>query len=232
MTSAIRQLLDEISWEGNATKYRDGGRGLENVLTTEVFQALDFLPRAEFLGQVLRHAHGAEAAREVAVTSIEAASVDVLPGDLVHAELGFRAQPDVLVQSDTAYVLVEAKRIRRSSFGPEQLAREVLAVRQEAAGRSPLVLVVTGAEPPIAVRDHGRMALLDAVSLGASLMSERLGRVIEIPGAEAEVAFITWSEVAEVVDTALPSASAAAGPSASTLERLVRTVIEAVSEHS
>ena len=56
MVSAIDRLLDELSWEGNARKYRGGGRGLENVLTAEVFQALDFLPRDAFLGAVLRGA--------------------------------------------------------------------------------------------------------------------------------------------------------------------------------
>ena len=53
MVSAVRRLLDELSWEGNARRYRDGGLGLENVVTTEVFQALDFLPRQAFLGRVL-----------------------------------------------------------------------------------------------------------------------------------------------------------------------------------
>lgn len=33
MTSAIRRLLEEISWEGNAAKFHDGGLGKENVLT-------------------------------------------------------------------------------------------------------------------------------------------------------------------------------------------------------
>ena len=50
MVCAVRCLLDELSWEGNAWKYREGGLGLENVLTAEVFQALDFLPREAFLG--------------------------------------------------------------------------------------------------------------------------------------------------------------------------------------
>ena len=40
--SAMGRLLEEISWEGNARKYRHGGRGLENVLTAEFFLALDF----------------------------------------------------------------------------------------------------------------------------------------------------------------------------------------------
>ena len=56
--SALCSLSNEISWEGNARKYRHGGPGLENVLTVEVFQALDFLPRTEFLGRIIQSADG------------------------------------------------------------------------------------------------------------------------------------------------------------------------------
>ena len=79
MSSAIRRLLDEISWEGNASKYRDGGLGKETVLTAEVLQALDFLPREAFLGQVLRMAHGADLARAHASSDAEHLVFDVLP---------------------------------------------------------------------------------------------------------------------------------------------------------
>lgn len=44
----IGRLLHEISWEGNARPYREGGRGRENVLTAEVFLVLDFLPAQLF----------------------------------------------------------------------------------------------------------------------------------------------------------------------------------------
>ena len=48
--SIIGSLLSEISWEASkTTRYRDGGQGLENVLTTEVLQVLYFLPRQHFL---------------------------------------------------------------------------------------------------------------------------------------------------------------------------------------
>jgi len=40
--TAITRMLSDISWEGKLVtkKYRDGGRQKENVLTTEVFHAL------------------------------------------------------------------------------------------------------------------------------------------------------------------------------------------------
>ena len=56
-TSPMGRLLEELSWEGNARKYRGGGRGLENVLVTEVFSLLDQLPRSTFLGAVLTSRH-------------------------------------------------------------------------------------------------------------------------------------------------------------------------------
>lgn len=80
--SAIGRLLDEISWEGNARKYRDGGIGKENVSTTEVFSALGFLPRTAFLGAVIAAAVGADAARAALIADIEVAAVEVLSGDL------------------------------------------------------------------------------------------------------------------------------------------------------
>lgn len=57
--SVIGRLLEEISWEGSRVKqYREGGRGLENVLTAEVLLPLTYLPRGPFLAPVLRSAHG------------------------------------------------------------------------------------------------------------------------------------------------------------------------------
>jgi hypothetical protein len=84
VVSAVRRLLDELSWEGNARKYRNGGVGLENVITTEVFQAVDFLPRQAFLGRVLASASGASMAQ--ARGDVEQLSVDLLPGNLAHPD--------------------------------------------------------------------------------------------------------------------------------------------------
>jgi hypothetical protein len=50
----LGRLLEELSWVGNTIKdYREGGRGFENVLTAEVLQSLDFLPRQSFLGSIV-----------------------------------------------------------------------------------------------------------------------------------------------------------------------------------
>ena len=69
--SVIGRLLEEISWEGSRVKqYREGGRGMENVLTAEVLLPLTYLPRAPFLAPVLRSAHGASAAVELAAAEL------------------------------------------------------------------------------------------------------------------------------------------------------------------
>jgi len=63
LPTTINRLLAEVSWEGSKIanykvgKAHEGGRGFENVLTAEVFNALDFLPREHFLGSILASAH-------------------------------------------------------------------------------------------------------------------------------------------------------------------------------
>ncbi len=82
--SVISRLLREVSWEGrNVNRYRDGGRGMENALTVEVFQGTSNLPRNLFLREVLRCAHDAEQTRFAAADEVERADLDVLPGSLL-----------------------------------------------------------------------------------------------------------------------------------------------------
>ena len=54
----------------------------ENVLTVEVFQTLDFLPRTDFLGSVLRAAHGAKDVRDRLIADIENTTIEMLVGDI------------------------------------------------------------------------------------------------------------------------------------------------------
>ena len=59
----LTNLLDELSFEGNAKTYHGGGRGRENVLTVEVFDALTLLPRNALLGAVMPASVGADLGR-------------------------------------------------------------------------------------------------------------------------------------------------------------------------
>ena len=151
-SSPIGRLLWEISWEGNAKRYHEGGRGRENVLTTEVFAALDYLPRTAFLGEVLRAAHGADHARRSVAATIELAELRVLPGDVRGASANgepttWTVQPDVRLDTPTTLCLIEAKRIRSSSFQKHQIARTLHALLGEAGDRTPLLLLVLGEAP-------------------------------------------------------------------------------------
>jgi hypothetical protein len=161
--SPTGRLLEELSWEGNARKYREGGRGLENVLITEVFAALDLLPRDAFLGSVLRRAHGGDQARIVAAAGVEEARVDVLPGGPDLYPGGPNIQPDAILEMPEAMVLVEAKRIRAGAFQPEQLAREYLCLLRDFSRPTRLLLLILPVPPPIVVRGHGRLSINNAI---------------------------------------------------------------------
>lgn len=232
MVSAVRRLLDELSWEGNARKYRDGGLGLENVLTTEVFQALDFLPREDFLGAVLRAATGADEAREQLAGEAEQAVVDLLPGDLVEPDLSLRVQPDAVITSPSSYVFVEAKRIRTSSFSVEQVARELLVTAHHSRGRRPLLLLVLGAAPPLRVKGHGLIGVAEALQLGTDLIAARLGREVRPLDADTSIAYITWSEIAAQVERVAARYADTAVGTPGTVRRLAASLVEAVQVHA
>lgn len=199
--SAIGRLLEGVSWEGaSVRKYRAGGRGLENVLTTQVLQLLDYLPRPVFLADVFRRAHGADAVREAVAAQAEELRLTVLPDELSLPPRRVVVQPDAIAETDRVYVLVEAKRIRSSSFQPEQLGREYLGLVRQAEQRRPLLLLILGEEPPVFVQGHGRMSISEAVEdqlrRVASNVDYSRGDVEELGGRIGErVAWTTWKEI-------------------------------------
>lgn len=203
-TSVIGRLLEEISWE-TATRYRQGGRGFENVLTAEVLAGLDFLPRAHFLGSLLRHARGADVVRSNLADDAEAIEISFLPGDLKINGTGetddsFRVQPDALFTSSEVYAIVEAKRIRSNAFQVEQLAREYVAAISNAGPRKPIVLLL-GAAPPVRVKGHGRLTIEEAVERYLDVVLQRAGDIgylkADLLARIPEVfCWITWDDVA------------------------------------
>jgi len=201
--SAVERLLSEVSWD-KPKRYRKGGHGLENVLTAEVFQALDFLPRTAFLASVLRCAKGAPAAVEALAAQAEDARVSILPGDIFLEPLNERgqskvyAQPDVVIESPGVFCWVEAKRFGRSSFQVEQLAKEHALVAQCAGHRAPLLLLVLPDSPPVPVESHGRMTIEDAINQGAQAIRQRFD--VDLGGSDTAaiadaVAVVTWDEI-------------------------------------
>jgi hypothetical protein len=210
--SLLGRLLEEISWEGNARHYREGGRGRENVLTAEVFQALDFLPRAAFLGRILESLlGGALDAVKVLSKEVEQLTFSFLPGDIfLDKTTEFCVQPDVVIESPSVYCLVEAKRIKPGAFQAEQLAREYLAVVQEAQdrGRQALLLLVLPENPPVAVSGYGRLEIREAIANSLTLVLLRCDHAFQPPeellsDVSSVVAHTTWTALAQAIDAGL-----------------------------
>jgi len=236
--------LQEISWSGSSVRaYRDGGRGHENVLTAEALMALDFLPRRHFLGEVLLAARGADRARQLLAAESEEATVTLLPDQLLIPSVesaghdGIVVQPDAEITSPGCYALVEAKRIRRSQFAPEQLAREYLAALQYADRKSPLLLLVLGSQPPVPVAGMGRLSIVDAVDAGLPTVLDRVaGHTRErsdLLDRHGElVAWITWWDLADAVVRQQASFGASDPSIDACVSRLVESALTAVKRHS
>jgi hypothetical protein len=201
--SIVGRLLGELSWEGRKiTDYRRGGRGYENVLMAEVLQALDFLPRAAFLGSAIRALHDSATPKDVLAAEIEDADVLVLPGDMYLTAKDSRkisVQPDAVITSPSVYCILEAKRIRTSCFQPQQLAREFVLAHQLAESRQPFLLLLLGSPPPVPIQGRGRMTVRNAILSGLpSILDEpeveSLARHVE-----DTIAWITWAELAALI---------------------------------
>lgn len=137
--SVINRLLQEVSWEGrNVNRYRDGGWGMENALTAEVFQGLSNHPRDLFPGKILRRAHGAEQTRFAAAHEVEHADLNVLPGSPLLPALDVDVPPDVWVTGPSVQLVVEAKGFKKgAAFNVEQLPRELLCLQAHSDDPAP-----------------------------------------------------------------------------------------------
>ncbi|MFS0715739.1 hypothetical protein ABC337_03630 [Arthrobacter sp. 1P04PC] len=237
--SVISRLLHEISWEGSKVKlYRDGGRGMENPLTAEVFQGLSNLPRGMFLGEILRCAHGADDARLTAATEVERSDVDVLPGSLPLPALGIDVQPDVWVTGPSVQVLVEAKGFKKgAAFNREQLPRELLCLQAHSGGRAPLLLLILASPPPIKLAGNGVHEVEAGVAAGLKSVCDRAGMTAEdyerlrtaIPDC---VAWITWAEIRVVVMRQKEALSGLPSSVAASVHRTADGVAQAIRWHS
>jgi len=235
--SIIGRLLEELSWTGRLiTKYRGGGRGFENVLSAEVLQALDFLPRAAFLGSVVEALHdGAATARQMLKDEAEKAEFLVLPGEMyLQAEdiPKVEIQPDAIITTPNVYCLVEAKRIRSSSFQPRQLAREFVMARRHADGRHPLLLLLLSSPPPVRVQGRRKLSIRDAI-LTALPEVFHVGRDISALESliEETVCWLTWAELAEQIQVAKRSFGSGAPSVDAAVIRLADSVMKSVRWH-
>jgi hypothetical protein len=233
--SALGRLLEEISWEGNARHYRLGGQGYENVLTAEVLQALDFLPRTKFLGRLLSSEVDMErrGTLDIMANDAEQVTFSLLPGGVFlepysPSKSPLEVQPDAILESRDVYCLVEAKRIRSGSFQPEQLAREYVCSLQHARRRKkkPLLLLILPTGPKVLVNGLGRVSVDDAV---VRHMASVLRRTNELApaheltaGLKDVVAFTTWRRI----DSCLRAGREQVGPAAPSLQACVNRLID------
>lgn len=243
-TSVLARLLEELSWSGSTIRgYREGGRGFENVLTAEVFQALDYLPRERFMGEVVRGCRGADKARDAMLTEIEEARFTLLPGSHYLAPggeaegTGVAVQPDGLIEIGSVYAVLEAKRIRPSSFRPEQLAREYVLALSYCDDRLPLLLLVLGEEPPVKVAGHGRQGINDAIAmfLDSVLAGSHLNAVSAddvLASVDDAVCWITWREISDLVRAQQAALDIEDQSIAACVQRLTDSITNAVAWHS
>jgi len=237
-------LLQEISWSGRSIReYRNGGLGYENVLTAEALQGLDFLPRSAFLGAVIKAAQGASAARYQLVEDAEHAEFTLLPGDKYletstgSSQRRITVQPDGLIDSPRCFTVVEAKRIRRGSFQPEQLAREFVLTIRGTEGKTPLLLLILGAEPPVPVQRQGRMSIEQAIGAHIESVLQRIGwheytkeaLLNKVPNV---VAWITWQKLSTVIESQLATLCPVEPSIRASITRLANSVTSSIARHS
>lgn len=239
--SVIGRLLQEISWEGSTVRsYRTGGSGRENVLTAEVLSALETLPRDLFLGGVIKAGTGAETARTALVAEVEDADVLFL-GE--HDLGSVSVQPDVELSTPSTLAWIEAKRLKPSAFGPNQLARQVVTLIRESGERHPLLITLTRDAPPVLVKGHGHMSLHEAVELGLEEALElRRGPVPYNDAATAAekvveqlpkvMAWVTWQDVADAVSSGLEQLPTLSTSIEASIQRQAARILAALEIHA
>lgn len=245
--SAFRALVHGMSWEGRTVvrKYRDGGKGVEEVLTAEVFQALQFLPRDPFIKQILEAVHSLDEEQPFSSHS-EYKQADFLlspagrfalrPDESSHQQQ-MDVQFDAMIRTEESAIFVEAKRIGRSSFQPEQPARTYLIALRESAPLVPKVLFILGAPPPVAVAKHGKLDIETAVKqtleeVYAKTQHLRFSLSEAVDRIRGTVGWITWQEISGAVTLANKGFSNADPFVVEAVNRTSRFVSESVKWHS
>ena len=242
----LGRLLEELSWVGNTIKdYREGGRGFENVLTAEVLQSLDFLPRQSFLGSIVEVSQGAIESRKKLREEIEQAEFTLLPGNfylIPSAKLhrnGLAVQPEGIIQTPSNFVVIEAKRIKKSSFQKEQLAREFVLVMKEAflRNRQPILWLILGSEPPVSVLGHGKLTPVDAIELHLESVLQRaenhdFNKSVLLEKAHEVVCWTTWKTISNVVSEKFSSLYIPDASVKACVQRLVNSIVESIEWHS
>jgi hypothetical protein len=241
--SVLTQLLQELSWEGrNIKAYREGGRGFENVLTAEALQAIDFLPRLQFLGNILRGAHAGDTGRTILADEAEHCEIELLPGNFYlrpgrksHSE-GVAVQPDGIIKSPSVLCVIEAKRIKSNHFSADQLAREYFLVTRDCGNRRPLLLLILSKPPPCSWQAMAAMALLTPFGYALPKCTIKPTSIHRpwsnlSAGIKENFAWITWGEMADIVKEQTKTFENQPGSIEKCVTRLSAAFLDAVRRH-
>lgn len=181
--SPIAHLLSGISWEGKKVtkKYRAGGRGVDEVLTTELLLGLELLPRrpfAKFLFDRIRSNSSSGIFlpdEEIATLHFLSAPVGrhaLRPNAPTH-QAAIDVQLDAMAETDQSRIFIEAKRIGISSFQEEQLDRTFIIALRESQQRQPRMLLILGEPPPVKVKKLGRVEIADGIRMRLATVYEK-----------------------------------------------------------
>lgn len=145
-------------------------------------------------------------------------------------------QPDALVTSKSSFVLVETKRVRASSFQPEQLARDYVATMALAGTRTPLILLL-GAEPPVLVRGRGRMSFEGAISSELeSVLNRANNEQLPLEGLVERIpdvfCWINWPKLSDVIRTQKASFSTTDPSVSASVHRIANSICSSIAWHA
>lgn len=113
-------------------------------------------------------------------------------------------QPDAIIETKDVYALVEAKRIKRSSFQKEQLAREYLITLRESKGRAPLLILLLGKKPPIQVKEEGRKSIRENLKDNLETVLDKTEGITYtyhelLDMIDLTVYYLTWEEIYKII---------------------------------
>lgn len=245
--SPLTRVLSGVSWEGRKvnSKYRDGGRGIEEVLTAEVFQALEFLPRYPFIEEVAKHITrlGEDQSPFIKLDELESAKFEVSPGGGLSLrpsaethQQRIEVQFDALITTNRSNIYVEAKRIGRSSFQEEQLARTFLIALRESNKRLGKVLLILADPPPVLIKKQGRKSIEDGILHNLDsvyLKTEGITRTLEEVQSKisSTVAYITWQDISRAIEAAYVRYRNNDSSTAAAVERICQSLIQSIHWH-
>jgi hypothetical protein len=188
---------------------------------------------------VIGSAHGSARTCALLKEQAEDAEFFPLPGDTwleVASIPKTNVQPDLIVKTLSVYCVVEAKRLRQSSFQPFQLAREFLLAhkaKDKTPQQLPLLFLVLSKPPPVLVHGKGRHSLQDAVATGLrDLIPQPEGVSAWQEKIDETVSWITWHEIDQIVRQNLSAIDVEDASMRASMKRLVASISDSIKRHS